>query len=107
MAKLLKMPALGQTVEEVRILQWFKAEGDPIRRGEPLAEVETDKTNVEWESPEEGVVRRLLAPADAYVRVEAPVAIVGTPDEPIDDLLPGGGVAGNGAGAKGQGRRRC
>ncbi len=89
MASVLKMPALGQTVEEVRILQWFKAEGDPVEKGEPLAEVETDKVNITWESPASGVVRRLLEPVDAAVAVNAPVAIVGSADESIDDLLPG------------------
>jgi pyruvate dehydrogenase E2 component (dihydrolipoamide acetyltransferase) len=97
MAKVLKMPALGQTVEEVRILQWFKGEGDFVEKGEPLAEVETDKVNIAWESPESGVVRRLLAAADAFVPVEAPVVIVGTADEPIDDLLPAGDATGTAA----------
>ncbi|MBC8101227.1 MAG: E3 binding domain-containing protein, partial [Cytophagales bacterium] len=93
MAKLLKMPALGQTVEEVRILQWYKNEGDPVVKGERLAEIETDKVNIDWESPDEGVVRRILAPVDSFVKVEAPVLIVGTADESIDDLMPGGEAA--------------
>lgn len=88
MAKVLTMPALGQTVEEQRILQWFKNEGETVAKGEALAEFETDKTNVEWESPEAGVLRRILAPVDAYVPVNQPIAIVGTADEPIDALLP-------------------
>lgn len=93
MAKLLKMPALGQTVEEVRILQWYKNEGDSLAKGERIAEIETDKVNIDWESPEEGIVRRILAPVDSFVKVEAPVLIIGTADEPIDDLIPGGSVA--------------
>jgi pyruvate dehydrogenase E2 component (dihydrolipoamide acetyltransferase) len=90
MAKLIKVPVLGQSVEEVRILQWFKSEGDTVAKGEPLVEIETDKVNHEVESQEDGVVRRILAPVDAYVKVEAPLVIVGTADEPIDDLLPAG-----------------
>ncbi len=93
MAKLLKMPVLGQSVEEVRVVQWFKAEGDTVAKGEALAEFETDKTNIAWESPEDGIVRRILAAVDAYVPVEAPIVIVAaSADEPIDDLLPGGAV---------------
>ncbi|MES2462030.1 MAG: dihydrolipoamide acetyltransferase family protein [Armatimonadota bacterium] len=93
MAKLLKMPALGQTVEEVRILQWYKNEGDTLVKGERIAEIETDKVNIDWESQDEGIVRRILAPVDSFVKVEAPVLIVGTADEPIDDLISGGSVA--------------
>ena len=85
MAKTIKMPVLGNSVEEVRIVQWFKKVGDSVTAGEPLAEVETDKTNVEFESPESGIVRKILAPVDAYVKVEAPVVIIGTADELIGD----------------------
>lgn len=95
MAKLLKMPALGQTVEEVRILQWYKNEGDALAKGERIAEIETDKVNIDWESVEEGIVRRILAPVDSFVKVEAPVLIIGTADEPIEDLIPGGSGAGD------------
>jgi pyruvate dehydrogenase E2 component (dihydrolipoyllysine-residue acetyltransferase) len=89
MAKVLMMPALGQTVEEQRILQWFKSEGEEIKKGEPLAEFETDKVNIEWESPEAGVLRRILAPVDSFVPINEPIAIIGTADEPIDALVPG------------------
>ena len=99
MAKLLKMPALGQTVEEVRILQWYKNEGDTLAKGERIAEIETDKVNIDWESPEEGIVRRILAPVDSFVKVEAPVLIIGTADEPIDDLVPGGSATGEASAA--------
>ncbi len=104
MAKVLTMPALGQTVEELRILQWLKSEGDTVEKGEPLAEVETDKVNIEWGKPAAGVVRRILAPVDALSPASTPIAIVGTTDEPIDDLLPGSGDA---AGEKANGGARA
>jgi pyruvate dehydrogenase E2 component (dihydrolipoamide acetyltransferase) len=87
MAKVITMPVLGQSVEEQRVLRWFKNEGDAVAKDEPLAEFETDKTNFEWPAPESGVLRRILAPVDAYVPVNAPIAIFGTADEPIDALL--------------------
>ena len=83
MAKTIKMPVLGNSVEEVRIVQWFKKEGDAIAAGEPLAEVETDKTSMEWESPEGGVLLQILAAADSYVKVEAPVAVIGAAGEAV------------------------
>ncbi|GAB4458925.1 MAG: dihydrolipoamide acetyltransferase [Armatimonadaceae bacterium] len=89
MATVLKMPVLGNSVEEVRIVEWVKQEGDTIQAGEKIAEVETDKTNVDFEAQEGGVIRRILAAVDTYVKVEAPVVIVGTADEPIDHLLAG------------------
>ena len=90
MAKTLKMPVLGQSVEEVRIIQWLKKEGDPIQVGENLAEIETDKVATFFESPESGFVRQILVPADSFVAVEAPVVIVSaTRDEVLDsDSLP-------------------
>ena len=93
MATLIKMPVLGQSVEEVRILQWYKQEGDTVAKGEALAEIETDKVNIDWESPEAGVVRRILTPVDTFVKVEAPVLIVGDATESIDSLLGGSDAA--------------
>lgn len=88
MAKILKMPVLGQSVEEVRILQWLKNEGDSVSVGENLAEIETDKVATFFESPEAGIIRKILVPADSFVAVEAPVVIVAaTADESIDTLL--------------------
>jgi pyruvate dehydrogenase E2 component (dihydrolipoamide acetyltransferase) len=83
MAKTIKMPVLGNSVEEVRIVQWFKKVGDTVASGEPLAEVETDKTSMEWESPESGVLLQILAEADSYVKVEAPVAVMGAAGETV------------------------
>lgn len=89
MVTVVKMPVLGQSVEEVRILQWFKREGELVQKGERLAEIETDKTNIDFDSPETGIIRQILAPADSYVKVEAPIVIFGDADEVIDGLAGG------------------
>ena len=89
MAKTLELPALGNSMEEGTITQWFKAEGDSVAKGEALYEVMTDKVNMEVESPEAGVLRKILAPVDATVPVNNPVAILGTADEDISALLGG------------------
>jgi len=88
------MPALGQTVEEVRILRWLKDVGDAVERGEPLAEIETDKVSMEWESPAAGVIEQILAAADTYVPVEAPVILLADAatngrNDAADTALPG------------------
>jgi pyruvate dehydrogenase E2 component (dihydrolipoamide acetyltransferase) len=88
MVKTVKMPVLGNSVEEVRILQWFKKVGDTVQVGENLAEIETDKTSMEWESPESGVIRQILAGADSYIKVEAPVLVLtDAADEPLVDSV--------------------
>lgn len=70
-------------MEEGTIARWMKSEGDPVRQGEPLFEVITDKVNVEVEAPATGTLRRILVPADQTVPVGAAVAWIGTPDEPL------------------------
>lgn len=87
MATKMLMPLLGQTMEEGTIIQWFKKEGDEIKEGEPLLEVLTDKANMEVEAPMTGVLRKIIAKPDDIVPVKGPIAIIGTADEPIDDLL--------------------
>lgn len=93
MAIRLDLPALGQTMEEGTITQWFKAEGDSVQKGEALYEVMTDKVNMEVEATEAGVLRKILAPADTTVPINSPVAILGGADEDISPLLGGGAEA--------------
>ncbi len=76
-------------MEEGTITRWFKAEGEAFIKGEALYEVMTDKVNMEVEAPEAGVLRKILAPVDATVPVNDPVAIFGTADEDISGLLTG------------------
>ncbi len=99
MAKTLELPALGNSMEEGTITQWFKAEGEAVAKGEALYEVMTDKVNMEVESPEAGVLRKILAAVDATVPVNDPVAILGTADEDISALLGEAPPAPNSGGA--------
>ena len=79
MATPIHMPMPGQMTEECTVLQWFKAEGDTIAKGDPLFEIETDKSNMEIEAFDEGTLLRIDAPEGATVPVEAIVAWIGTP----------------------------
>jgi pyruvate/2-oxoglutarate dehydrogenase complex dihydrolipoamide acyltransferase (E2) component len=99
MAHLIRLPVMGQTMEEGTILRWFKQEGESIEKGEPLAEIMTDKVNMEMESPESGVVLKLIEPPDAVVSVKAPICIVGEPGEDVSALLAVGGAPPDAAGA--------
>ncbi len=70
------MPQAGQTMEEGTLLAWRKSEGERVRKGEILFEIETDKANIEVEAPESGVLKRILCPQGTIVPVLAPVAIL-------------------------------
>ncbi|HEV2456861.1 MAG TPA: dihydrolipoamide acetyltransferase family protein [Ktedonobacterales bacterium] len=79
------MPKLGDTMEEGKILSWLKKEGDPVKKGDALAEIETEKVNIEVESFSEGVLRKIIAPAGTTVPVGEPIALTGTADEPLPE----------------------
>ena len=82
------LPKLGLTMDEGRLIAWHKKEGDRVEKGEILFEVETDKANMEIESPASGYVRHLLVGADATVPVTTLIALISdTPDEDIPDAM--------------------
>ena len=86
-----KLPQLGQSVEEASIVRWLKNEGDAIAKGEPLLSVQTDKAEIEVESPAEGTVRKILLATDVTVPVMTVIALVGEKDEPLPNLAKYGG----------------
>ena len=59
------MPRLSDTMAEGVVSQWLKKEGDPVRKGDVLAEIETDKATMELEAYDEGIIERLLVPEGA------------------------------------------
>ncbi len=81
--KRIEMPKMGDTMEEGKILRWIKKEGDPVKKGESLAEVETDKVNIEIEAFAGGVLRKILVTEGASAPVGATIAFIGAPDEPL------------------------
>ncbi len=93
MATPIRMPMPGQMTEECTVLQWFKAEGDTIAKGDPLFEIETDKSNMEIEAFDEGTLLRIDAPEGATVPVESIVAWIGTPGDELPEKVDAGGTA--------------
>ena len=69
MAVEITMPQLSDTMSEGRILTWRKKEGEPVKRGEALAEVATDKADLEIESFHQGQLLKILAPEGSTVKV--------------------------------------
>jgi pyruvate dehydrogenase E2 component (dihydrolipoamide acetyltransferase) len=82
----IKIPQLGQSVEEASIVTWHKKEGDAVKQGEPLFSVQTDKAEIECESTASGTLRKILVQPDVFVPVLAVVALVGDPSESLPDL---------------------
>ena len=71
------MPALSPTMEKGNLAKWLKKEGDKIKSGDVLAEIETDKATMEVEAVDEGVVSRLLVDEGAQgVKVNTPIAVL-------------------------------
>lgn len=86
MAHAILMPKPGQMTEECTVVAWLKQEGDPVARGDVLFEIETDKSTMEVEAFEVGVLLRIDAPVGATVPVNTVCAWVGEPGEAIPEV---------------------
>ena len=89
--KKVEMPKMGDSMEEGKILRWIKKEGDPVKKGESLAEVETDKVNIEIEAFASGLLRKIVVPEGASALVGAEIALIGAADEPLPGNFGGSG----------------
>jgi pyruvate dehydrogenase E2 component (dihydrolipoyllysine-residue acetyltransferase) len=81
------MPKLSEAMETGKIIKWLKKEGDRVEGGDILAEVETDKADVEMEAFGAGVLRKILVPAGGQVPVGSLIAVVAEPGDDIAALL--------------------
>ncbi|HSA99919.1 MAG TPA: 2-oxo acid dehydrogenase subunit E2 [Anaerolineales bacterium] len=81
MAKDVVMPALGMAQETGTLIQWLKAAGDQVTKGEPLMEIETDKATVEIEAPASGILASVTAQAGDVVPVGQRIALILAPGE--------------------------
>ena len=86
------MPALELAQETGKLLRWIKAPGDMVRKGEPIAEIETDKVTVELEAPASGILQDVTAQEGDVVPVGHTIAIIA--DSASPNLSPQGGRSG-------------
>jgi len=70
------MPNLGYDMETGKVVSWLKQVGDSVERGQPLAEIETDKTTVEMEAMASGTLVEVLCEAGSEAAVGAPIAVI-------------------------------
>jgi pyruvate dehydrogenase E2 component (dihydrolipoamide acetyltransferase) len=89
MATKVFMEALSPTMEEGRLVKWAKAEGDAVKSGDVLAEVETDKAIMELVARGDGVLRKRLLDEGATSPVGTLIAVIGSNDEDIASLVAG------------------
>ena len=84
MATEVQLPALSPTMTEGKIVKWLKKEGDSVSSGEAIAEVETDKSNLEVEAFDDGVLLKILVPEGETGKVGAPIAVIGQKGEKVE-----------------------
>src|SRR3546814_18466790 len=88
------MPALSPTMEEGNLSKWLVKEGDKVKSGDVLAEIETDKATMEVEAVDEGTVAKLVVPAGTEgVKVNALIAIIAEEGEDVSTAAAGAGSA--------------
>ncbi|HEY0369509.1 MAG TPA: biotin/lipoyl-containing protein, partial [Chthoniobacterales bacterium] len=76
-----QMPKLSDTMTEGTLVSWKKKKGDSVTTGEVLAEIETDKATMEWESPEDGTLSEIYVEEGGKVEVGQRIAFIGDKDE--------------------------
>jgi pyruvate dehydrogenase E2 component (dihydrolipoamide acetyltransferase) len=89
MAEVINMPRLSDTMEEGTVASWLKKVGDKIEEGDILAEIETDKATMEFESFNEGTLLHIGIPEGETAKVDTLLAIIGEEGEDISGLLNG------------------
>jgi len=79
------MPKLGATMQSGTIVRWLKEPGDPVAKGEPLLEIETDKVTMELDAPSDGLLLHQCFPGQTEVAVNEPIGYIGQPGEAFPD----------------------
>src|SRR5881392_374142 len=91
MAEAILMPRLSDTMTEGVIAEWHKKVGDTVKKGELLADIETDKATMELESYKDGTLLHICTDKGGKLQVNDLLAIIGNPGEDISSLVSGGG----------------
>ena len=89
MAEVINMPRLSDTMEEGTLAKWFKKVGDDVKEGEILAEIETDKATMEFESFHDGVLLHIGIDEGSTAPVDSIIAVIGSKGEDISSLING------------------
>ena len=93
MAEIVKMPKLSDTMSEGVVAKWHKKVGDKVKSGDLLAEIETDKATMDFESFQDGELLYIGVQEGQNAAVESILAILGKSGEDITALIAGGGAS--------------
>jgi pyruvate dehydrogenase E2 component (dihydrolipoamide acetyltransferase) len=80
------MPQAGQDLETGMVRQWLKAEGDPVAKGEPIVQIETEKVSLEVEAPAACVLLKLVVPDDTETAIFSVIGVIGEPGEDVSGI---------------------
>src|SRR5664279_874070 len=83
------LPNLGFGMEEGRLISWLKQPGETVKKGEPIAEIESDKAAVELEAVVDGILEDILVPADTVIPVGAVLAHIRVAADPVSSAETG------------------
>ncbi len=81
-----KLPKADANMNEGTIGKWFSGEGDAVTMGQPLVEIITDKTVIEFECPKSGILRRITAPVNSVVPPGYVLALIGKAEDELPDV---------------------
>lgn len=87
MATVMEMPKLSDTMKEGAVARWLKKEGEKVTAGHPVVEIETDKATMEFESPASGTLIKIIVGDKQTCELNAPIAVIGKPDENWQEAL--------------------
>src|SRR5690242_9285302 len=85
MATPIQMPSLSPTMKEGKITRWIKKVGDTVKSGEAIAEIETDKSNLELEAYDDGVLLQISVQAEESAPVGATIGYIGEKGEKVEE----------------------
>ena len=92
----IRVPSLGESIVDATIRSWLKKEGDPVKRGDALVELETDKVNVDVPAEQDGVLQKIMRQVDDVVAVGDVIGVLGEEGEVVKSngaVTPKGDVA--------------
>jgi pyruvate dehydrogenase E2 component (dihydrolipoamide acetyltransferase) len=87
MATVMEMPKLSDTMTEGSVARWLKKEGEKVSAGLPIIEIDTDKATMEYESPVNGILLKILVEDGEKCALQAPIAVIGKADEKWKEIL--------------------
>ena len=87
MAEIIIMPKLGFNMSEGKLVKWYKSEGEPVTKGEPVFAIETDKTSIDIEATQDGVFRKKFIEEGDAIAVTLPIAVIADANENIDAIV--------------------